>query len=48
VNFNARASYGVNYVDDAFNGRQSMGLTGAMQDRYGNVWCSGPGDGLLV
>jgi calcium channel MID1 len=38
--FNAQASYGVGYIDSA-DGHEGGGLTGAAQDRYGNVWCNG-------
>jgi calcium channel MID1 len=38
-NFNAAASYGVGYIDGA-DGDQDRGLTGAAQDRWGNVWCN--------
>ncbi|PPQ98767.1 hypothetical protein CVT24_003325 [Panaeolus cyanescens] len=37
-NFNAGASYGVGYIDSA-DGDKDQGLTGAAQDRWGNVWC---------
>lgn len=36
--FNAAASYGVGYVDGA-DGDEGEGVTGAAQDRWGNVWC---------
>ncbi|KAF8639026.1 hypothetical protein AX17_001778 [Amanita inopinata Kibby_2008] len=38
--FNAGASYGVSYID-SFDGDQGEGVTGAAQDRWGNVWCNG-------
>lgn len=37
--FNGGASYGVGYIDSA-DGKRGLGLTGAAQDRYGNVWCN--------
>lgn len=46
--FNAQDSYGVGFVDgDARNPggewNQGGGYTGAAQDRWGNMWCNGPG-----
>ncbi|KAI5119680.1 hypothetical protein M0805_009624 [Coniferiporia weirii] len=44
--FNAQESYGVGYVDgDARGGdwEKLGGVTGKAQDRWGNVWCNGPG-----
>lgn len=38
--FNANSSYAVGYVDSGQEGEQGGGLTGASQDRYGNVWCN--------
>ncbi|TFK51406.1 hypothetical protein OE88DRAFT_1659410 [Heliocybe sulcata] len=41
--FNANVSYGVGFVDKGESGVQGHGVTGYSQDRYGNVWCHGPG-----
>ena len=46
--FNADESYGVGYIDgdqDDPGGDwvEHGGTTGAAQDRWGNVWCNGPG-----
>ena len=38
--FNAGIGYGVGYID-GFNGDKGKGVTGAAQDRWGNVWCNG-------
>lgn len=38
--FTAAASYGVGYIDGG-DGGQGNGATGAVQDRWGNVWCNG-------
>lgn len=41
--FNAAFSYALGYIDkvdsDGGHGDRGMGLTGAAQDRWGNVWC---------
>jgi len=46
--FNAGSSYGVGFVDGdtSTNGGEWVengGMTGTWQDRFGNVWCNGPG-----
>ncbi|TCD65161.1 stretch-activated cation channel mid1 [Steccherinum ochraceum] len=38
--FTASQSYGVGFVDTGEEGEQGGGITGALQDRYGNVWCN--------
>jgi calcium channel MID1 len=38
---NANAGYGVGYIDSV-DGHQGGGITGAAQDRFGNVWCNLP------
>ncbi|EIN04121.1 hypothetical protein PUNSTDRAFT_138851 [Punctularia strigosozonata HHB-11173 SS5] len=38
--FNANESYGVGYIDSGEEGEQGGGMTGAAQDRWGNVWCN--------
>ncbi|KAG5220207.1 stretch-activated cation channel mid [Salix suchowensis] len=39
--FNAAATYGVGYVDTGdLDGKQGTGVTGASQDRWGNIWCN--------
>ncbi|KZT30269.1 hypothetical protein NEOLEDRAFT_1054732 [Neolentinus lepideus HHB14362 ss-1] len=41
--FNANVSYGVGFIDKGESGVQGHGLAGYSQDRYGNIWCQGPG-----
>ncbi|KDQ58001.1 hypothetical protein JAAARDRAFT_193486 [Jaapia argillacea MUCL 33604] len=41
--FNANVSYGVGFIDDWDGGMAGGGMTGYSQDRWGNVWCVGPG-----
>ncbi|EPQ53149.1 hypothetical protein GLOTRDRAFT_117225 [Gloeophyllum trabeum ATCC 11539] len=41
--FNANVSYGVGFIDSGVAGQQGGGATGVSQDRWGNVWCHGPG-----
>jgi calcium channel MID1 len=38
--FGANESYGVGYIDNAEEGVEGGGMTGAAQDRWGNVWCN--------
>ncbi|KAH7909014.1 stretch-activated Ca2+-permeable channel component-domain-containing protein [Hygrophoropsis aurantiaca] len=38
--FNAAASYGVGFVDSGEPDVFGNGMTGAAQDRWGNVWCN--------
>lgn len=38
--FNARASYGVGYIDSADGYKEGGGSPGAAHDRYGNFWCN--------
>lgn len=38
--FTASKSYGVGFVDSGDEGVEGGGVTGALQDRWGNVWCN--------
>lgn len=38
--FTASQSYGVGFVDSGEEGEEGGGVTGALQDQWGNVWCN--------